>query len=203
MSVPKKRDLKLVCHAFGEPAPAFIWSKDGAEVIPTDDRKSISNEGFASILTIHDVTDADGGEYTCEVVNDHGSARCSAEVTVADVRAHFVASFPEHLEVVERSKISLECELSDEEAVVQWMRYGRVLHESSRIKIEKAGRMRRLAINNATIEDSGIYVCQTSDENARAQCDLTVKGTHFLVSKAISYLKFIMILDASHLHLSI
>lgn len=120
VNVPKKRELRLDCHALGEPAPHYTWLKDGQEITPQDDNISVSNEGFMSVLVIHEVTLNDAGLYECRVQNVHGTEKCRAEVTIGDVRAHFLTSFPEHTHLTEHKDLELECELSDEEAVIQW-----------------------------------------------------------------------------------
>lgn len=59
--VPKKRELRLDCHAIAEPSPHYQWFKDGNEIMPEDDDISVSNEGFMSVLTIHEVDSKDAG----------------------------------------------------------------------------------------------------------------------------------------------
>lgn len=122
VTVPKKKELRLDCHALGEPTPQYTWMKDGQELVPQDDNVSVSNEGFMSVLTIHEVGANDAGCYECRVSNVHGVEKSRADVTVGDVRAHFLTSFAEHTHLVEHATLELECELSDEEAVVQWLK---------------------------------------------------------------------------------
>ncbi|KAI6227724.1 hypothetical protein M3Y99_01223100 [Aphelenchoides fujianensis] len=174
--VPRKRELRLDCHALGEPAPIYSWFKDGRELgVADDDNISISNEGFMSVLTIHETDGNDAGTYEVHVSNVHGVDKSRAEVTVGDVRAHFLRSFPEHLQLTEQKTLELECELSDEEAVVQWFKNEKPLRETERVRIERSGPLRRLVITGVLAEDSGTYMCQTSDERSYTRSRVAVK----------------------------
>uniref|UniRef100_A0A1I7SFQ9 Ig-like domain-containing protein n=1 Tax=Bursaphelenchus xylophilus TaxID=6326 RepID=A0A1I7SFQ9_BURXY len=182
-NIPRKRELRLECHALGEPAPSYIWLKDGREIIPETDDVSISNEGFMSVLIIREVSAEDAGTYSCKVVNDHGTDVSEGNVEVGDVRAHFLASFAERIEMSEKSNLVLECELSDEDATVQWFKNGRAIKPTEKLHILRSGALRRLEINDLAPEDAGEYVCQTTDERSTARTRVHVK-------KQVTHIKF-------------
>ncbi|VDO31040.1 unnamed protein product, partial [Onchocerca flexuosa] len=175
VSVSRKSELKLECHAIGEPAPQYIWYKDGEEIIPPNENIEIVNQGFISILLIHHASTADAGLYRCEVVNDLGSVDSEATVTVTEIRAHFVSSFPEYLEIDEGEEIGFSCELSDPDASVIWFKDGKLLSSDDRIMIKEDGIERKLTIKNTVPEDSGKYVCSTADNKTHSRAELIVK----------------------------
>uniref|UniRef100_A0A158Q6S8 Fibronectin type-III domain-containing protein n=1 Tax=Elaeophora elaphi TaxID=1147741 RepID=A0A158Q6S8_9BILA len=175
VSVPRKRELKLECHASGEPAPQYIWCKNGQEIIPANENTEIVNEGCMSVLLIHHTSTEDGGLYRCEVINDYGSADSEANVTITEVRAHFVSSFPEYLEIDEGEEIEFSCELSDADASVVWLKDGKPLSPGDRIMIKEDVVERKLTIRNSVLEDSGKYVCSTIDKKTQSEAELIVK----------------------------
>ncbi|CAD6186687.1 unnamed protein product [Caenorhabditis auriculariae] len=174
-TIPKKRSLRLECHATGHPTPEYIWFKDGEEVIPSDENTEIVNEGFMSALIIHVVSDAHAGEYKVLVENDHGSSESTATVSLSDVRAHFNSSFGELTETEEGRDIELTCEVSDEEAVVNWYKDGKKLVPSDRVQFFAVARKRTIRIKNTTSADSGTYKCETSDGRSRTEGEVVVK----------------------------
>uniref|UniRef100_A0A1I7VXR7 non-specific serine/threonine protein kinase n=1 Tax=Loa loa TaxID=7209 RepID=A0A1I7VXR7_LOALO len=175
VSVSRKRELKLECHATGEPVPQYIWYKADREIIPASENIEIINEGFMSTLFIHHTSEMDAGLYKCEVVNDLGSVDSQAIVTVTEVRAHFVSSFPEYLEINEGEEIGFSCELSDADASVVWLKDGKPLRSDDRIMIKEDGTERKLTIRNAVLEDGGRYVCSTIDKRTQSEAELVVK----------------------------
>ncbi|VDN06565.1 unnamed protein product, partial [Thelazia callipaeda] len=175
VSVPCKRELKLECRATGEPTPEYIWYKNDREIIPTSENVEIISEGYMSVLLIHQTSMDDAGLYKCEVVNDFDSVVSTATVTITEVRAHFVTSFSEYLEVNEGEEVVFSCELSDADASVTWFKNGIHLSPSHRIIIEKNDVERKLIIKDAVVEDSGEYECSTIDRRTRSQAELVVK----------------------------
>uniref|UniRef100_A0A158PAH2 Titin n=1 Tax=Angiostrongylus cantonensis TaxID=6313 RepID=A0A158PAH2_ANGCA len=156
VTVPKKRALKLECHANGEPAPEYIWYKDGMEIIPQN--------------------------ANTEVVNEHGVMKSTANVNVADVHCHFESSFSEYTEIIEGKDMELCCILSDEDGVVSWYKDGKILSNNDRIRIVVDGNRRVLKITSVNNSDSGTYRCETSDGRSRTEGELLVKGNAHVIS---------------------
>lgn len=44
VNIPRKRELRFECHALGEPAPSYLWKKDGAEIVPDSDNVFVSHK---------------------------------------------------------------------------------------------------------------------------------------------------------------
>uniref|UniRef100_A0A1I7V4L9 C2 domain-containing protein n=1 Tax=Caenorhabditis tropicalis TaxID=1561998 RepID=A0A1I7V4L9_9PELO len=183
VKIPKKCELRLECHAAGHPAPEYIWYKDGKEIIPMDENTEIVNEGSMSALIIHEISSQDVGLYKVLVENIHGTAESEAEVSISDVRAHFNSSFSELTEIEEGHDIELTCEVSDEEAVVNWYKDGKKLVASDRVQFYAMARKRTLRIKGSTDADSGVYKCETTDGRSRAEGEVIVneQEAHILV----------------------
>ncbi|KAK6031814.1 immunoglobulin I-set domain protein, partial [Ostertagia ostertagi] len=174
--VANKETLRLECHSSGYPTPEFIWYKDGVEITPQNDNVEIISEGHVGLLIIHSVGNSDSGSYSCEVVNPHGWTKCTASVSVTDVRCHFESAFPENVEIMEAQDLTLSCTLSDKDGAVTWFKDGKVLDGNDRVLISSDGAKRTLKILSAKDTDKGTYRCESSDGRSRTEGEVVVKG---------------------------
>lgn len=69
--------------------------------------------------------------------------------------------------------IVLHCEVSNPDAEVCWFRNGEPLSPQDGIEIKTNGNMRMLIIQSADYYDSGTYSCQSADDVAVFQVDIT------------------------------
>lgn len=77
------KDITVSCFAMeGQPPLKFSWAKDGTEI--SNGAKFTVEQATAKIstLTIHGVSAADIGNYTCGVSNNEGSDTFSAALLV-------------------------------------------------------------------------------------------------------------------------
>ncbi|KAM9848902.1 obscurin [Aulostomus maculatus] len=79
-------DIQFTCSTFTTPLPKIRWLKDGKEL--TDEQKySISNDARSGILslTVMRATEADLGQFECELSNEFGCVKCKAGLCPAYV----------------------------------------------------------------------------------------------------------------------
>ncbi|KAM9358122.1 obscurin isoform 2-T2 [Symphorus nematophorus] len=79
-------DIQFTCSTLTTPLPRIRWLKDGREL--TDQQKfSIVNDARSGILclTVISATEADIGQYECELMNEFGCVKCKAGLCPAYV----------------------------------------------------------------------------------------------------------------------
>ncbi|XP_074523985.1 obscurin [Halichoeres trimaculatus] len=79
-------DIQFICSTLTTPLPRIRWFKDGKEL--TDQQKySIQNDARSGILclTVFSATEADIGQYECELWNEFGCVKCRAGLCPAYV----------------------------------------------------------------------------------------------------------------------
>lgn len=81
---------------------------------------------------------------------------------------------PEHYSLIVGNELILECEVSRDNATVQWFCNGRELQPDARIHIEQRGTIRKLVLSNLQMSDSGEYICDAIDD--RMYFMVTVQG---------------------------
>lgn len=96
---------------------------------------------------------------------------CYLEAPVSILRN---ARTSELYSLVAGNELILECEVSRENATVQWLCNGRVLQADARTHIEKRGLVRKLVLSNLQVSDSGEYICDATDD--KMNIVVTVQG---------------------------
>uniref|UniRef100_A0A2K5RYM3 Myosin binding protein C1 n=1 Tax=Cebus imitator TaxID=2715852 RepID=A0A2K5RYM3_CEBIM len=129
------------------------WFKNGEEIIPgPKSRYRIKVEGKKHILIIEGATKADSAEYSVMTTGGQSSAKLSVGLKPLKILT------PLTDQTVNLGKeICLKCEIS-ENISGKWTKNGLPVQESDRLKVVHKGRIHKLVIANALIEDEGDYV---------------------------------------------
>lgn len=65
--------------------------------------------------------------------------------------------------VVEQEQLTLSCEVSRADGVVQWYKDGAEIQTSNNITVQAESIKRSLTINSARLSDTGTYTCRAGD----------------------------------------
>jgi hypothetical protein len=84
----------------------------------------------------------------------------------------------EDQEVVEKQTATFECTLNKPRLKVTWFKNNQKLSENDRIQFIQDGKVYKLVIDNAKLEDAAIYKIKFSDEG-ESKAQLYVKGFFF------------------------
>ncbi|XP_004469253.2 myosin-binding protein C, slow-type isoform X2 [Dasypus novemcinctus] len=129
------------------------WFKNGEEIIPGPrSRYRIKVEGKKHTLIIEGATKADTAEYSVMTTGGQSSAKLSVDLRPLKILT------PLTDQTVKLGKeICLKCEIS-ENIPGKWTKNGLPVQESDRLKVVHKGRIHKLVIANALVEDEGDYV---------------------------------------------
>ncbi|XP_072511825.1 myosin-binding protein C, slow-type isoform X9 [Notamacropus eugenii] len=129
------------------------WFKNGEEIIfGPKSRYRVKVEGKKHILIIDGATKADTAEYSVMTTGGQSSAKLSV-----DLRPLKILQPLTDLTVKLGNEICLKCEIS-ENIPGKWTKNGLPVQESERLKVVHKGKVHKLVIANALIEDEGEYV---------------------------------------------
>ncbi|XP_027631365.1 myosin-binding protein C, slow-type [Tupaia chinensis] len=129
------------------------WFKNGEEIFPgPKSRYKIRVEGKKHFLIIEGATKADTAEYSVMTTGGQSSAKLSVDLRPLKILT------PLTDQTVKLGKeICLKCEIS-ENISGKWTKNGLPVQESDRLKVVHKGKIHKLVIANALIEDEGDYV---------------------------------------------
>ncbi|XP_004373811.1 myosin-binding protein C, slow-type [Trichechus manatus latirostris] len=144
--------VELECEVSEEDANVK-WFKNGEEIYAgPKSRYRVKVDGKKHTLIIEDATKADTAEYSVMTTGGQSSAKLSVDLKPLRILT------PLTDQTVKLGKeICLRCEIS-EYIPGKWTKNGLPVQESDRLKLFHKGRIHKLVIANALIEDEGDYV---------------------------------------------
>ncbi|XP_054974198.1 myosin-binding protein C, slow-type [Sorex araneus] len=129
------------------------WFKNGEEIFPgPQSRYKVRVEGKKHFLVIEGATKADTAEYSVMTTGGQSSAKLSVDLRPLKILT------PLTDQTVNLGKeVCLKCEIS-ETIPGKWTKNGLPVQESERVKVVHKGRIHKLVIANALMEDEGEYI---------------------------------------------
>ncbi|XP_053565790.1 peroxidasin homolog [Bombina bombina] len=154
--------VTLECSVSGYPEPRIKWTTDTGELVPINDRFTITSSGG---LYIQNVTFSEQGSYYCHATNSEGALQASAMIIVQD-RLKFSVS-PSIQTVIEGQKAEFSCSAHGQpEALITWTKAGGLLPKDERHRALPTG---KLEILNTELQDAGSYECHAASSVEHSQ----------------------------------
>ncbi|XP_039644630.1 myosin binding protein Cb isoform X7 [Perca fluviatilis] len=174
-SVEKGKKIVLRCEVV-DPNTQVKWLKNGQE-IKSSAKYIIESSGNVRTLTINRVSLADDAAYECVV----GEDKCFTEVFVKEPPVT-ITKLMDDYHVVVGERVEFEVEVSEEGANVMWFFEDIELHKDkdSKYRFKKDGRKHTLIIQEATLDDIGMYHCWTNGGHTKGELEVEEKQLEVL-----------------------
>ncbi|KAK3592726.1 hypothetical protein CHS0354_007728 [Potamilus streckersoni] len=150
-------DVILACPASGIPKPNIIWLRDGQPIdFVTERRLTVSAEG--QLLHIKGAQIDDAAVYTCVAANEAGSTEQTYDLDVWIPPEIDQTDVEKEPKVVKGHTTVLYCPVvGNPVPEILWLKNGEPVQMDNRIQIQSGGI--QLKIQNATVNDTGLYTC--------------------------------------------
>ncbi|XP_063749113.1 myosin binding protein Cb isoform X5 [Eleginops maclovinus] len=175
-SVEKGKKIVLRCEVV-DPDVQVKWLKNGQEIKPSA-KYIIETSGNVRTLTINKATLADDAAYECVVGDD----KCFTEVFVKEPPVT-ITKLMDDYHVVVGERVEFEIEVSEEGAHVMWYFEDIELHkekDSSKFRFKKDGKKHTLIIQEAKLEDIGMYHAWTNGGHTKGELEVEEKQLEVL-----------------------
>ena len=170
--------VRFECNVKGEPSPDIEWYKDN-QYVEQSDRVKIDTKDGVSVLTIENVSTLDEAVYKVLARNPVGTSTCTAELLVEEpVSKPVLVKRMKDVNVKQGEVGSFSVRVKGD-VKVDWYRNGKLLKDAGNVVIvdEDDGETFTLAVEEAKIEDSGVYKCVATNKAGEVTCKATLKVT--------------------------
>ncbi len=171
VTVFEKQQIVLECE-YNQPNLEAVWQKDNIDIKYSIglDRCNRKCNGTIYSLVIYESRFEDAGLYTCTLKH----AKTSGEVKVLEKPVEVIKPLQDE-EVVEKQTATFVCTLSKPRLKVTWLKNGKKINENDHFQFAQEGKVYKLMINNAQLDDADKYTIKFGEE-AESTAELFVKG---------------------------
>nr|XP_033778769.1 basement membrane-specific heparan sulfate proteoglycan core protein isoform X4 [Geotrypetes seraphini] len=177
-SITEGQTVDLSCVVAGHSQPTVTWYKKGGAL-------SSNHQVSGSRLRIVQATAADSGEYICRVSSGAGMHEASVTISVTSSASSSGVGPPVRIEsssnsITEGQSIELNCVVAGQSRpTVMWYRPGGALSSNHQVQGP------RLRIVQATVADSGEYICRARTGSGTYEGSVTISVGSSAVSPDI------------------
>ncbi|XP_043959360.1 myosin binding protein Cb isoform X3 [Gambusia affinis] len=173
-SVEKGKKIVMSCEVL-DPNVQVKWLKNGQEIKPSAKYVMEAN-GNIRTLTINKSNLSDDAAYECVV----GEDKCSTEVYVKEPPIT-ITKLMDDYHVVVGERVEFEIEVSEEGAHVMWsFEDQEITKDSSKFRFKKDGKKHTLIIQEATLDDAGMYHAWTNGGHTKGELEVEEKELEVL-----------------------
>ncbi|KAM7381759.1 hypothetical protein PAMA_012552 [Pampus argenteus] len=174
-SVDKGKKIVLMCEVV-DPTVQVKWLKNGQEIKPSA-KYIMESDGNIRRLTINKTNLADDAAYECVV----GEDKSFTEVFVKEPPVT-ITKLMDDYHVVVGERVEFEIEVSEEGAHVMWFFEDVELHKDkdSKFRFKKDGKKHTLIIQEATLDDIGMYHAWTNGGHTKGELEVEEKELEVL-----------------------
>uniref|UniRef100_A0A8C3FYU7 Myosin binding protein Cb n=1 Tax=Cyclopterus lumpus TaxID=8103 RepID=A0A8C3FYU7_CYCLU len=173
-SVEKGKKIVLRCEVVDPDVPVK-WLKNGQEIKPSA-KYIMEANGNVRTLTINKTSLADDAAYECVV----GEDKCFTEIFVKEPPVT-ITKLMDDYHVVVGERVEFEVEVSEEGAHVMWSDIELVKDkDSTKYRFKKDGRKHTLIIQEATLDDIGMYHAWTNGGHTKGELEVEEKQLEVL-----------------------
>lgn len=168
--------MTFSCHATGEPSPDIEWYKDDTLIVEND-RLIVEQKDGVSTLTMKNVATIDEAVYKALARNPLGAATSSSELLVKEsaVKPELLEPL-KNIDVKSGQAVSFSVRVKGD-VKVDWYKDDELLLDAGRVVIvdEQDGETFTLAVEDARVEDAGVYKCVARNEAGEVSCNAALK----------------------------
>ncbi|AWP12793.1 putative obscurin-like protein 1 [Scophthalmus maximus] len=152
-----------------DPEAHVCWYKDEIQLI-SNSAIAIHSEGNTRTLVVQSAELCHSGVYRCTTQDD--TVEFQVEIKAIPVTYSTIFDVERTKSLEAGKALELECEVADSTGPVYWYKDGVRLLPQNGWDIQSTGTLRRLIIPSAELLHSGLYSCETSDDNFHFTVDI-------------------------------